>query len=282
MKKCPYCAEEIKDEAIKCKHCGEMLETKKPEPESWKDIIEDENTENKASSDGGKGPGCLGLFFLIVILMVIGSNISSWLDTTELDPEEAKENQQLEAERMTHPEKFIEKGALSPYDRKNYPKFYRKFGSKRMKQIEKLRKKAAIAALRSGKCDRVELSELSTKATRKNLKFFIDCVNGERLFVTGKELSKKNPKLVAASELALPETVARERCEQLIKSKVTFPSSVDIHWFSGTIVQTNKRLGNVTVNMNFDAKNAFGAKLPYMAICIFTPDGTEKIQIIRR
>lgn len=55
MKKCPFCAEEIQDAAIKCKHCGEFLDG-----------------AERPSARGKNAQWYLGTPFIIFMLFCVG------------------------------------------------------------------------------------------------------------------------------------------------------------------------------------------------------------------
>ena len=56
MKRCPYCAEDIQDAAIVCKHCRRDLDAPKPE-------------EPQSRNAGRFALGCLGVSILMILLI---------------------------------------------------------------------------------------------------------------------------------------------------------------------------------------------------------------------
>lgn len=171
--------------------------------------------------------------------------------------------------------------ALSPYTPDQYPKTVQKFGS-RLPEIERMRRRAAEMAVDSGKCDQAQIVELSdSKSTLDHLYFWVDCRNGERIYLDEFQIGAGSA-VKTQKEKAWTKEAAMRACSRAIKDRALLPSEVDIHVILGTEFYQAPTTHNMVLRMNFDAKNAFGAELPYTATCHFPPGEVGTIEIQQR
>jgi len=245
---------------VKCKECGGELSTKA-------DACPKCGAKQKRSSGSGCLKVILVLFLAFVALAVIAPFVGDKGSTGNSNESTPTATPAAAADPKTK---------ISPYvfdadEKSDFPKLAKKLGAS-WSRLQPTREAAALHVAANSKCDFVEVAEASDKSTKSNIVIFVDCRNGERMYVSESDL-KAGGASKFQSDKVVDRASAIKACSDAAKSMTTHPELADMHIWTGSSFSANKTTGNAQVLLDFDASNAFGVKGKFTARCIFPANG---------
>ena len=182
---------------VKCKECGGELSTKA-------------DACPKCGAKQKRPSGCLKVVLILFLAFIALAVIAPFVtDKSTPTPSTAP------APTATHAAAVDPKQKVSPYvfdadEKKDFPKLASKLGAS-WSRLQPTREAAALHVAANPKCDFVEIAEASDKSTKANIVIFVDCRNGERMYVSESDLKAGSPNQTAASQRHSAPGVADRR-----------------------------------------------------------------------
>lgn len=235
------------------------------------------------------GCGALAIIFFTIVALATSDKESSEKTntptTTDSHTQSTASGKKTDAQTQTSaPEKKtetkaphkapIEDGAIYTYPETEkglkdagFPKMLKKLGLSNIKKANQLMPKAAEIVAMNPKCDAVVHVDISDRSERNKLIIYADAKNGQRFYLTENEILSSEPAISEQEQLAPLLWRHELMAEEVIKSKLTHPSTYDRHemgiWQSETTANCNQ------IMIEFSAKNSFGVELTYIAVVQF-------------
>lgn len=148
-----------------------------------------------------------------------------------------------------------------------FPKMLKKLGLSNIKKANKLIPFAAKKAAQNSGCNAVMTADISDKSTKKQLIFYVHAENYTKFYFSEEELLTDTPSVSEQEKLA-PLLVRHEvMAEEVIKSKLNYPSTYDRHELGVFTSRTTPNCNEITIE--FSAKNAYNLELTYIATVQF-------------
>lgn len=243
---------------VKCKECGRELSTKA-------------EACPKCGAKQKRPSGCLKVVLFLLLAFIALAIIAPFVNDKNTSNSSSTPAPAAAPAATVDPKTKISPYVFNADDKKDFPKLASKLGAA-WSRLQPTREAAALHVASNPKCDFVEIAEASDRSTKSNIIIFVDCRNGERMYVSESDL-KAGGSSQFQSDKVVDRASAIKACSDAAKSMTTHPELADMHIWTGSSFNANKTTGNAQVLLDFDASNSFGVEGKFTARCIFPANG---------